>query len=238
MTVTGWLTMYLLIIALPVALTWAVGREPSAGIVEILATDTGLIAFSLLVVSLVLMARMPSLMAAVGIEMILLMHRMVALSVVVLVAVHVVLIVLSDPRGIGIFDLRAAPAPAWAAFIATALLGATVWSGMRRRRRQPRYEGWRMLHIALAGTVFVSAWLHVWWLNLLTAHTVHTIWFVSLGVVVLAVAVRRWLWLPLRAHRRSYVVDEVAPVQGDAVTLKVNAHGHGGSRFVPASSPG
>jgi 3-phenylpropionate/trans-cinnamate dioxygenase ferredoxin reductase subunit len=223
--------VYVLVIALPLALTWIVGRNPSDGLIQILATDTGLLAFSLLVVVLVLMARMPSLVAGFGIEMILRMHRMVALVAVVLVVTHVVLIVLSDPRGIGIFDVRDAPAPAWAAMVSTALLAVIVATALRRRRRQPRYEGWRMRHIALAAVIFLTAWLHVWWLNLLTAHAVHTTWFVLLGVVVLGVGIRRWVWLPLRAHRRSYVVDEVEPVPGDAVTLAIKAHGHGGLPF-------
>lgn len=36
--------MYLFVIVAPLALTWAIGREPSDTVAEILATDTGLLA--------------------------------------------------------------------------------------------------------------------------------------------------------------------------------------------------
>ena len=104
-------------IIVPLVLVWVVGRDPGDDLLAISATDTGLLAFSLLVVALVLMARVPSLVASFGIETILRMHRVVALCAVALVAGHVVLIVFHDPRGLSIFDLRDTTAAAWAATI-------------------------------------------------------------------------------------------------------------------------
>ncbi|HET9860220.1 MAG TPA: ferredoxin reductase family protein [Nocardioidaceae bacterium] len=227
----AWLVGYLAVIIVPLVLVWVVGRDPGDDLLAISATDTGLLAFSLLVVALVLMARVPSLVASFGIETILRMHRVVALCAVALVAGHVVLIVFHDPRGLSIFDLRDTTAAAWAATISTVALATVVGFALRRKRRQPRYEGWRMLHIALAATVFLGAWLHIWWLDQLSANVLTAIWFVLMGLVVLAVAARRWVWLPVRAHRRSYIVDQVIPVSGNAVTLAMKAHGHEGVRF-------
>lgn len=227
--------MYLLAALAPLVILLLIGREAGRGsrasIASELALGTGLVALSLLVVALVLPARIRSLSTSFGIEAVLRSHRFVALFAVVLVVLHVVLVVVSDPRGLRIFDLRTASAPVWAATTSTVALGALVGLALRRRRRRPRYEGWRLGHVALAALVLVSAAAHVWWLESLAGHPWMRAWFAVLALVAAVVAARRWLWRPLRAHRRTYVVEEVRPVSGDAVTVVVAAHGHGGLPF-------
>lgn len=223
--------MYLVILVMPRALVTTVAPDSVRGGLEMAAVNTGLVAFSLLVTAFVLMARVRSLLSSFGVEKILRIHRVVAVAGVTLVVVHLGLVLGSDPRGLSIFDLPHTTPAARAAVVSTVALGALVALALLRRRRQPRYEGWRLLHIALAGTVFVAAWLHVWWLHHLSHYVMIAAWFAMMGVVVLAVAVRRWLWLPMRSRRRSYVVERVADVAGDAVTLEVRAHGHGGVPF-------
>jgi 3-phenylpropionate/trans-cinnamate dioxygenase ferredoxin reductase subunit len=83
----------------------------------------------------------------------------------------------------------------------------------------------------MAGTVFVAAFLHVWWLNHLAHYLALAAWFAGMGLLVLTVAVRRWLWLPLRARRRAYVVEGVTEVARDTVTLEVRADEHEGLPF-------
>ena len=193
--------------------------------------NTGLVAFSLLVVAFVLMARMRSLLSCFSIESVLRIHRVVAVSVVVLVVLHVVLVVGSVPQGLTIFDLRDTTWAARAGVTSTLALAAAVVLALRRKRRQPRYEGWRLLHIMLTAIVFLTAWLHVWWLGHLAHHELIAAWFAAMGLVVLAVMGRRWLWLPVKARRHAYVVEEVRDVPGDAVTVKVRAHRHYGFDF-------
>ena len=55
--------------------------------------------------------------------------------------------------------------------------------------------------------------------------------YASLAEAALIVAVRRWIWLPLRARGRAYKVETVTPVSGNAVTVAVRAHGHHGLPF-------
>lgn len=230
-TRTTWLLAYLAILVAPRTLMWMVAPDSAHGVLETSAINTGLVAFSLLVAAFVLMARVRSLLSSFGIETILRIHRVVAVSGVVLVVSHICLVLVCDPRGLSIFDLPHTTWAARAAVVSTLALGAVVALALRRKRRQPRYEGWRMLHIAMAITVFVAAWLHVWWLHHLAHYLALAGWFAVMGVMVLGVAVRRWLWLPLRARRRCYVVERVTDVAGDAVTLEVRAHGHGGVPF-------
>jgi len=228
-----WFLGYLAVLAAPRALIEVVAPDAVRGPLEMSAVSTGLVAFSLLMTAFVLMARVPSLLACFGVEAVLRIHRVVAILGVPLVAAHVLLVLAEDPRGLSIFDLAHTTAAARAAVVSTLALGAVVVLALRRRRRQPRYEGWRLLHVALAGTVFVAAFLHVWWLHHLARHPALGAWFAVMALVVAAVAVRRWVWLPMKARRRSYVVERVAEAAGDAVTLEVRAHGHDGVPFRP-----
>lgn len=231
LTRLGWLLGYVALLVLPRALVSTAAPDSVRGVLEMSAVNTGLVAFSLLVAAFVLMARVRSLLSSFGVETILRVHRVVAVAGVVLVVLHVVLVLASDPRGLSIFDLRHTTPAARAATVSTLALATVVGLALRRKRRQPRYEGWRLLHIAMAGTVFVAAWLHVWWLHHLAQNLLLSAWFVVMAVVVVGVAVRRWLWLPLRARRRSYVVERVSEVAGDAVTVEVRADRHGGVPF-------
>lgn len=233
LTKAGWFLCYLALLAAPRALLAAVAPQEIHGFLEMSAINTGLVAFSLLVAAFVLMARVPSLLSCVGVETVLRVHRVVAVLGVALVAFHVMLVLLCDPRGLTIFDLRHTTRAARAAVVSTIALAALVGLALRRRRRQPRYEGWRLVHVGLAGTVFAAAWLHVWWLNHLAHYLGLAAWFAGMGLVVAAVAVRRWLWLPLKARRRSYVVERVTETAGDAITLEVRADRHDGLPFRP-----
>lgn len=230
---TAWLGTYLFVIVVPLMLVWAVGQEQSIGLARQFAAGTGVLALSLLVVTLVLPARLSSLVSSFGIERVLRQHRLVALAAVGLVAAHLVLVLFTDPRGIAILNLAETTPAAWAGVLSAVALVASVTLALRRKRRQPRYEGWRLAHVALAAGVVIAGWLHTWWLQHLTRDAVVRAWFILLSVVVVALALRRWVWRPWRAHRRSYVVDQVVPVAGDAHTLVVRAHGHGGLRFRP-----
>ncbi len=223
--------MYAVATLLPVALMVVVEKLPVANSWLAASLTTGLIALSLLVVALVLPARMRSILSSFGIEWVLRNHRFVATLAVFLVILHVLLVLPGDPRGISIFDLRTAPRPVWAATTSTVALFFLVGLAARRHKRQSRYEGWRMMHVALAVIVLVAAGLHVWWLRHLAADPAMRAWFIALAVIALAVTVRRWVWLPLRARRRAYVVDGVRPTSGDAVTVVLRAHGHDGLPF-------
>jgi predicted ferric reductase len=225
------LGLYLLAVAIPLLAAWVAGTGVGTDALTRLATATGVAALALLAVALILPARVHALVACFGIEKILRGHKLMAMLVVGLVAAHVVLVLLSDPRGLAILDLRDTTAAAGAATLSTVALACVVVLALRRRRRQPRYEGWRVMHVFLAAVVFTAAALHVWWLDQLVADPVFGTWFVLLVGGMLVLALRRWVWLPLRAHRRSYVVEEVRPAGGNAVTVVVRAHGHAGLPF-------
>ena len=152
-----------------------------------------------------------------------------------LVLVHVAAVLLRPELGPAVLDLREAPPRVWAASIATLSLLALVALGLSRRRRRPRYEGWRLGHVVLANVALLATALHVLWLDDLTRYPEARIWFVVVGLAMLAAVVHRWLWRPLRSRRNRYVVDEVRRESPTAVTLVLHAAGHQGVRVPPRS---
>ena len=146
---TAWTGLFLAALIGPLVASWMFLDSITPA--EEVATTTGLLSLSALLLPLVMPARLRSLVATLGIEKILRGHRLLALTALGLVTAHVVLVLLTDPRGLTILDLRDTTAAAWAGSLSTVALMIGVGLGLRRRRRRPRYEGWRLLHIALAG---------------------------------------------------------------------------------------
>jgi predicted ferric reductase len=227
----GWFLLYLEALLVPLALTWLSLGPSDLNLGEAIALSLGLVAFSALVVAVILPARVSPLIAAFGIETIHRIHRSIAKAAVVLVLLHLVAVLIEDPRGFTIFDLRHTTWAARVATCSTLALILLVVLAITRPRRQPRYEGWRLVHNALAGVVLLTAWLHVWWLRHLISKPLLAVWFFGTGLLMAALAVRRWLWLPLRASRRSYLLEEVRHEPGDGVTLTIRADRHAGVPF-------
>jgi 3-phenylpropionate/trans-cinnamate dioxygenase ferredoxin reductase subunit len=172
-----------------------------------------------------------SILSSFGIEWVLRNHRLVGLLAAGLILLHLLLVFIGDPRGLGILNLTHTRRPVWAATISTLAVLAVVALAERRRRNQPRYEGWRLLHVGLAAVAIITAWLHVLWLSHLVRDPLLLTWFGVLAFTTGVVALRRWVWRPLRARRRSYLIEEVRLVSGNALTVVVRAQGHRGLPF-------
>jgi 3-phenylpropionate/trans-cinnamate dioxygenase ferredoxin reductase subunit len=227
----AWFVLYLAVLLVPLSLTWTVVGDPGIPAGEAIALSTGLVGFSALVVGVVLPARLPRLIATFGIETILLVHRLIGLIALLMVVSHLVAVLVVDPRGFRILDLPGTTWAARAAVTSTIALVLLVVLAVGRPQRQPRYEGWRLVHNGLVAVVLTTAWLHVWWLRHLVAHWLVAAWFAGSGLLLLGLAARRWLWLPIRSRRHAYLVESVRPVPGDGITLVIRADGHGGLPF-------
>jgi predicted ferric reductase len=226
----AWFLWYFVVLLIPLFLTWQV-IAPDTTPGEAVTLSAGLVGYSALVVAVALPARLPWLIASFGIETVLAVHRLIALIAVVLVLVHLVGVLFVDPRGLSILDLAHTTWAARAAVTSTLALVLVVVLALRRPGRQPRYEGWRLVHNGLVAVVLVAAWLHIWWLRHLMSHALLAAWFVVSGLLLAGLAVRRWIWLPMRAGKLAYVVQSVRAVPGDGVTLVIQADGHPGLLF-------
>ncbi len=207
------------------------GRAPEGGW-QLASLVTGVAAASLLLLTFVLPSRVRAVTAYLGVERLLRSHRLIALVALGLVGVHVVA-VLVHSGGFGVLDLRSAPPRVWAGSVATLALLAMVPLAISRRRRRPRYEGWRLAHVTLGNLVLFGTALHVFWLHDMTTRLPGATWFALLGTALLLLTGYRWIWRPWRSHQAAYVVDEVRVESPTAVTVVLHAVGHPGVEFRP-----
>ena len=228
-----WAVLVTCVVGVPLWALWSAPEAAHRGILRWVSLGAALAAASLLAVTFVLPSRFRPLTGYLGVERLLRGHRALAIATVVLVLVHVVAVLLRPELGPAVLDLREAPPRVWAASIATLALVGLVALGLSRRRRRPRYEGWRLGHVLLANIALLATALHVLWLGDLTRYPEARVWFVALALAMLGALAYRWLWRPLRLQRNRYVVDEVRRESSTAVTLVLHAAGHGGVRFRP-----
>ncbi len=230
---TLWATAFLAVLLAP-ALLAPVLHGPRTGdgssLLSQLSVGMGLLATSLLVCAVVLPSRVRSLTRTLGIDGVLGIHRFVGLAVTLLVGLHIILVVAAKPANMALFDVLHAPNRARAAVGATVALGALVALTVLRRRLRQRYEVWRWMHLALAGSVLVLSALHIWWLNHLIRDTAMRALFTVLAVAALGVLGYRWLWLPIYGPRREYVVREVRPETSTVSTLVLEPRRDGHQR--------
>jgi predicted ferric reductase len=219
---TLWATAFLAVLLAPVLLAPVLhgpGTGDASSLLSQLSVGMGLLATSLLVCAVVLPSRVRSLTRTLGIDGVLGIHRFVGLAVTLLVGLHVVLVLAAKPANVALFDVLHAPNRARAAVGATVALGALVALTLLRKRLQQRYEVWRWVHLALAGSVLALSALHIWWLNHLVRDTAMRALFIVLAVAALGVLGYRWLWLPVFGPRREYVVRELRPETSTVSTL-------------------
>ena len=209
----------------------ALGADPgSGGPAYELSMATGLVALSLLAIAYVLPKRVRALSRSLGIDVVLGVHRLVGLSALAFVFVHIVTVLAIDRSNLALLDLTSAPARARAAVVASrgdAVAGGDIGVAPPA---DPAYESWRAVHISLAVTAVVLAALHVWWLRHLVLQPRFRWWFLALAVLVVAASLRRWVWRPLSAWTRPYVVDAVRRESPTVSTLVLRPSGHRGMR--------
>ncbi|MDQ1465282.1 MAG: hypothetical protein QOC73_2223 [Actinomycetota bacterium] len=230
-----WIAALVALAVVPLGLSTLVGRLPGehGGMAWELGLGAGIVALSILVAAFALPSRLRVFTTHLGIENVLRAHRALAVLAVAFVLLHLAFVVASDPKHLGILDLRHAPPRVWAASTATLALLLVVALAITRRRRRPRYEGWRLVHVVLATAVLLGVALHVLWLHNLVDRAVTAAWFAFLAAIVAALFGYRWFWRALRSWRHSYVVEEIRAESPTAVNVAVKAHKHEGLPFEP-----
>jgi predicted ferric reductase len=214
-----------------VPLWLALGTDPSTrGAAYEVSLATGLVALSLLVIAFVLPKRVRGLSCSLGIDVVLGVHRLVGLSVLAFALAHIVAVLAIDRSNLALLDLTNAPARARAAVVASVAMLVLVATSVWRRRVFRRYEAWRAVHIALAMTAVVLTGLHVWWLRHLEMQPRFRWWFLTMAAIVVGASLRRWVWRPLRAWRKPYVVAAVRRESPTVSTLVLRPSGHRGMR--------
>ncbi|MGH3939961.1 MAG: ferredoxin reductase family protein [Pseudonocardiaceae bacterium] len=214
---TLWAMAFVAVLLAPLLL--GLGTEDHSSLMSRLSVGVGLLATSVLVCAVVLPSRLRSLTRTFGIEGVLGMHRYVGLMAAVLVLAHIALVIATDPANVALLHLGQAPGRARAATGATVALGALIMLTLLRRKLRHRYEVWRWVHLALAGSVLVLTALHIWLLDHLVRDSAMRGWLIGLALCVLGVLTYRWVWRPMFGPRREFIVREVRPETDTVSTL-------------------
>lgn len=148
-----------------VALWWtstpARGVHGAAAVMTDLGRVCGLLAAYLMLVELLLMARVPVLERAVGLDRLAAWHRGLGTNIVVLMVTHVLLIVwgygLSDHHQpvSELFTVITTYPEMWKATIGTVLFVAVGVASARRLRPRISYELWYLLHLTVYASVLL-----------------------------------------------------------------------------------
>jgi predicted ferric reductase len=202
-----WALIFLLVLLVPLVLCLLV--DDRSHVFDEMSVTFGLLAASVLVCAAVLPSRLRSLTQSFGIERVLKTHRYLGLLALVLVLLHAVLVFVANPHNLALLDVRHAPNRARAAVGATGGLLVLSLLAVVRKRVHRRYEMWRWMHVTFAVLVLVLSALHVWWLNHLVRDPLMRACFVIMAAGLLVLLAIRWVWRPIIAHRRAFVVREV-----------------------------
>jgi predicted ferric reductase len=180
-----------------------------------------------------LTARFRHATAPFGIDIIYYFHRTVSLMAAAIIAAHVVILFIIEPRNLVLLNVATAPWRARAAVTAALALGALLITSLFRRKFNIGYEIWRRWHGILAVCTTLLALVHIE----LVSHYIETPWKRALwtvyslswaGLLVQVRLVRPWSQL-----RHPYVVESLSRERGNAWTVMVRPDGHQGFRFQP-----
>ncbi|HLL65046.1 MAG TPA: ferric reductase-like transmembrane domain-containing protein [Micromonosporaceae bacterium] len=200
----------------------------TSGLLVAAGRITGLVGGYLLLVQIVLISRLGWLERWIGTRHMLLWHRELGGSVVVIVLAHAVLIVLGYAgfRGVSIFSqfwtILTQLEDMVSATIATVILTGTGLLGIRAIRRALPYEVWHLLHLSTY-LILLLGYGHQFALGeqLSTAGLVRYGW-IALYLVVIGMLVWGRLIEPARLNLRHRLrVVEVVPEAADTVSVYV-----------------
>ncbi len=227
-----WLAVYCLAIVGPLALILVRDTADPRPFLFELGSALGIAALSLLAMQLVLPARMP-LLASLGAEVAVRLHRRLADIMLAMVVAHVVAVMVADPSRLKLLEFVGEPWRAQAAMTSLAALLILFATSFARRRIRLSYVAWRVVHVVLGGLALVLAVVHTIGVGRYLVSGPAGWTLVGLTVAGLgAIAIMRSRFVRA-GSLRPYVVERVVEERGGAITLELAADGHLGQRFIP-----
>jgi predicted ferric reductase len=219
-----WLGLYLLLVLFP--LPW-LATGPVDAFPDHLGAALGYVTLSILAMEYVLTARFHVLAPPFGADVILTLHRGMALVALLFALVHPLLMLPAGELAAWLHPLG----PNWAGASALYLFVLLAALGGGRRLLRIPYVPWRWLHALLALALIGAALTHALTSRFLPHDPVTRAglcaWVLGWTALLLWIRVGR----PFGLLRRPYRVTGVRPEHGGAVTLILDPEGHEGLRF-------
>ena len=228
-----WLAGYVVVVLAPLALV-AVAVKPGAqGRAVVFAAALGFAGLSLLVLQALVSGRWGTITNSFGLRSVLSLHRQAGMAALVLIVGHVVVLMVDDPSRLSLLDPRDAPLRAKAGMVAVVGMLALAGTSVARGRLRLSYERWRVIHIACAAAVIAGSFVHVAGVSAYVALPAIRWTVLVLVVVGIAAIFSVRVARPYSMSSRPFRVRGVRRERGRAVTVELEAAGHGGLRFQP-----
>ena len=229
-----WSTAYVTLVAAPLIVLGSglVGPRGSGWWFDF-SMGLGFGALALLAGQFVLTARFRRASAPMGMDVIYVLHRWLAVAAVLLVVGHYLILRLRYPSTLAPAWVGEAPLHMTAGRVALAIFVVLVGSSLWRRRLGLEYDRWRLAHVGLAVSGIALAFFHVlgvgYFSGVFWARVVLDLLLGSLVAVVAYVRVAK----PILLLGRPYRVTGVRAEAGRCWTLTVEPVGHSGFPFMP-----
>ncbi|MBD2202629.1 ferric reductase-like transmembrane domain-containing protein [Calothrix sp. FACHB-1219] len=231
----SWIVAYILIILFPLFILLLYPPTPSderSFWLEFSAA-LGFIGLAMMAMQFALTARIKSIEASYGVDLILQFHRYTSIVAFFFILAHPIVLFIHNPETLQLLNFIQAPWRARAAVIATLALIAIIVTSIWRQKLNIPYEPWRIAHGILAVIIVafglghalgVGNYLGLFWKALIwTAIAITALW--------LLIYVR--LIKPYFMQKKPYLVEAAIPQRGNVWNLVLRPRGHDGISFQP-----
>lgn len=214
-----WIFVYLFITLAPLIILLVGPRPAGREFWRDLSVGLGFSGFSMLGLQFVLTARFKAIKAPYGSDIVYFFHRQISLVTFLLILAHPLILFTFDTRLLSLLNLATAP---WAARFGVvsllsvgALIGLSIW----RKKLRIEYDRWRIWHGILAIAAVALAMTHIE----LRGYYLNTFWkqlfwgiygFLWIGILAWVRVIK-----PILLLKNAYLVEEVIPERGNAVTV-------------------
>lgn len=229
-----WTLAYVALVSMPVlVLASGLGGMPGSGWWFDFSMGLGFGALAVMGGQFVLTARFRRATAPIGMDVVYVFHRWLAVVGLALVLAHYALLRWHFPATLAPASPASAPFYMTAGRLALAVFAALIVSSLWRKRFGIEYGGWRIAHGVMALAGMVLAIIHVsgvgYYSGVFWSRVVIDAFLGSLVAIVVYVRLVK----PLLVASRTYRVTAVRSERGHAHTLSIEPEGHAGLRFAP-----
>ncbi len=225
--------LYLVVLLLPLGLSWSLGWPPRPFHQE-LASGLGMLAYSIILVEFVLSGRFRSISSGTGMDVTMRVHQMMARTALVFAVLHPLLYQGTNPGGPRQWDptrqltVTTEFLPLASGIAAYLLLFAFIFLAIARNALDYKYETWRLMH-GVGGLVIVGLLLHhTIYAGRYGAHPAMTILWLAMVGIAAGSLIYVYAVEPLRQLRNSWRVVSVERLTPRQWELRIAPDGHEG----------
>ncbi len=233
--VTGffWITIFLAVVVFPLCIMLVTPTPSGREFWFEFSIALGFFGLMQMLIQFILIARFKSVSNPYGIDVLLQLHRRLAIVAISVILFHPIIIMVNNPSRLKLLNPLAGNWASRFAIISVLLLLVLAATSLFREKIKLKYEYWRISHLTLSVLIIVFSQLHVSLAGLYT----NSFWKQSILVIMATAMVGLVFYLRVikSVWQRSnqWRVTEVRQERGDSCTLALEAENHPGMSFLP-----